>query len=69
MELNEILMDIRQDIGEIKAYNEDVQRRIKAVEDTLEKRDTRLRRVEFAILPISAAIGWIVINVAQFLKQ
>lgn len=68
MELNEILMDIRQDIGEIKAYNEDVQRRIKTVEDTLEKRDTRLRRVEFAILPISAAIGWIVINVTQFLK-
>lgn len=69
MELNEILMDIRQDIGEIKAYNKDVQRRIKDVEDTLEKRDTRLRRVEFAILPISAAIGWIVINVTQFLKQ
>lgn len=69
MELNEILMDIRQDIGEIKAYNKDVQRRIKEVEDTLEKRDTRLRRVEFAILPISAAIGWIVINVTQFLKQ
>lgn len=61
-ELNqiELLMEIREDIGEIKAYNVDVQRRIKTVEDTLDKRDVRLRRLEIAILPILAVIGWIV---------
>lgn len=63
MEQSEILMDIRADIGEIKAYHVDMQRRILTAEQTLDKRDSRLRRVEIAILPISAAIGWIAINV------
>lgn len=65
----EILMEIREDIGEIKAYNVDVQRRIGVVEKTLEKRDVRLRRVEFAILPISAAIGWIAITVTNYFNK
>lgn len=65
----EILMEIREDIAEIKAYNVDVQRRISLVETTLEKRDTRLRRVEFAILPISAAIGWVAMNITDFLNK
>ena len=65
----EILMEIREDVAEIRAYNVDVQRRATELEYAKNCHDTRIRRVEVALLPISAGIGWIALQFTNFLNK
>ena len=60
MEKNlEILMQIQSDVSAIRAHGEDMRRRQNCAEADIQKHDTRLRRLEVILLPISAVIGWI----------
>jgi len=68
MEQLEILMQIQQDVASIRAHNTDVERRIANLELSREKHDSRLRRVELTLLPISAGIGWICLHINNILK-
>lgn len=65
----EILMCIRSDVAEIKAYNVDTQRRLKCLETTDSKYDGRLRRLEVVLLPISACLGYIGVNLWNLLNK
>lgn len=69
MEQIAILMEIKEDVSAIRAHNIDVQRRIQVLETDKNRHDTRIRRVEIALLPISAGIGWIALQITAILNK
>lgn len=65
----ELLMEIREDVAAIRAYNESVEKRLVRSEARADSYDSRLRKVEIAILPISAGLGWIIVHLYALLTE
>lgn len=69
MDQTDLLIAIHEDVAAIRAHNEDVERRLTRLDSRTDAHDSRLRKVEIAILPISAGIGWIILHLYALLTK